>query len=340
VATKTCGQLPSEYITDDGDLDPTNGWCSITTLSGLTVSTLLYFNEHTTEYTSTMVNTTCGHVNVNDGLTLLRMATTIARNDHIDLAKVSLIAPSNGSSYMVSECSLQWCFQYDTDVQFVNGSISKRKTRLLAPNPVNSLPNTTDVLWNVTLAQGALPSLLKTSEPIPDFNISINHADTLGIREYLGSILNTSWATSSLGADSQPPILAQTLYVSQDATLMMGNLAASMSKNVRTSRNATSVYGQAMTNVTYVKVHWGWLLLLVVTISMSIIFLLIVIISSHLSDTFLWKSNSLALLFHGLDGWSSTELDATKVAIMTRMARTMDGQLRRDSDGLLKIVRS
>jgi hypothetical protein len=73
---------------------------------------------------------------------------------------------------------------------------------------------------------------------------------------------------------------------------------------------------------------------------MSIIFLLIVIISSHLSDTFLWKSNSLALLFHGLDGWSSTELDATKVAIMTRMARTMDGQLRRDSDGLLKIVRS
>jgi hypothetical protein len=121
---------------------------------------------------------------------------------------------------------------------------------------------------------------------------------------------------------------------------MMDNLAASMTKNVRTSRNATSVYGQAITNVTYVKVHWGWLSLLVITTGMSIVFLFIVIISSHLSTTFLWKSNSLALLFHGLDGWSSTELDATKVATMTRMAKTMDGQLKRDSDGLLKIVRS
>jgi hypothetical protein len=139
---------------------------------------------------------------------------------------------------------------------------------------------------------------------------------------------------------SFPPILAQTLYASQNVSLMMDNLAASMTKNVRTSRNATSVYGQAITNVTYVKVHWGWLSLLVITTGMSIVFLFIVIISSRLSATFLWKSNSLALLFHGLDGWSSTELDATKVATMTRMAKTMDGQLKRDSDGLLKIVRS
>jgi hypothetical protein len=70
------------------------------------------------------------------------------------------------------------------------------------------------------------------------------------------------------------------------------------------------------------------------------LFLLMVIILSHSSGTFLWKSNSLALLSHGLDGWSPTELEATRVVHMTRMARTMDGQLKRDSDGLLKIVRN
>jgi hypothetical protein len=120
----------------------------------------------------------------------------------------------------------------------------------------------------------------------------------------------------------------------------MENLATSMTKHVRASRNATSVPGQALADVTFVKVHWGWLSLLITTTGMSMIFLLMAIILSHLSTTFLWRSNSLALLFHGLEGWSSTELDATKVATMTRMAGTMDVQLKRDSNGLLKIVRS
>jgi hypothetical protein len=290
-----------------------------------------------------MVNTSVAAVQDGDGVSLLFMATAIARNDFIDPAKVSLTAPSNGSSYIVSECSLQWCLQYDTGVQVINGSISNRKTWLSAPNVTNSLPRVdlqNNPVWNASFASSSPPSALNSSKPVPDFTISINYADTSGIREYLVSILGTSWAASNLGSAYLPPILAQTLNVSQSATLMMENLASSMTKNVRTSRNATSVSGQAMTNVTHVKVHWGWLFLLVVTIGMSIIFLLIVIISSHLSDTFLWKSNSLALLFHGLEGWSSTELDATKVATMTRMAGTMDVQLKRDSNGLLKIVRS
>jgi hypothetical protein len=214
---------------------------------------------------------------------------------------------------------------------------------LLSLDPTNTLHGhnlTTDLVWNLTLAQDSLQGLLHTSEHVSNSSIFINHADTVGIREYLGSILSTSWATSNQVPTSRLPILAQTLYVNQNMTPMMKSLAESMSKNVRNSRNATSVLGQAMTNVTYVEVHWDWLLLLVVTIGMSIIFLLMVIISSHLSATYLWKSNSLALLFHGLNGWSPTELDATRVATMTRMARTMDAQLKRDSDGRLKIVRS
>jgi hypothetical protein len=180
---------------------------------------------------------------------------------------------------------------------------------------------------------------------VPNFNIFINHADTLGIRDHLANILDTSWIASSYETASSfglvsPPILAQTLYASQNESLMMDNLATSMTKQVRASRNATSVSGQALADVTFVKVHWGWLSLLIATTGLSIVFLSIVIILSHFSATFLWKSNSLALLFHGLDGWSSTELDATRVATMTRMAKTMDGQLKRDSDGLLKIVRS
>lgn len=81
---KSCGPLPSELITNDGDLDPTNGWCSLTTPSGLEVSTLFYFNIYTTFDTNTMVNSSIGPLGSDDGLTLLRMVTAIARNDHIN----------------------------------------------------------------------------------------------------------------------------------------------------------------------------------------------------------------------------------------------------------------
>jgi hypothetical protein len=46
---------------------------------------------------------------------------------------------------------------------------------------------------------------------------------------------------------------------------MMDQFAASMTKQIRASRNATSVSGHAFTNATYVKVHWGWLSLLIAT---------------------------------------------------------------------------
>jgi hypothetical protein len=299
--TKTCGKLPTQYITDDGGLDPTNGWCNLTTPSGLELTTSLYFNEYSSDYTSTMVNTSVGAVQGGDGVSLLFMATAIARNDFIDPAKVSLTAPSNGSSYIVSECSLQWCLQYDTGVQVINGSIANRDTWLVARrDATNSLPrNRPDDLWdnpvwNASFAHDPLPSIFKSNESVPNLNIFINHADTLGIRDHLANILDTSWVASSYETASSfglvsPPILAQTLYASQNVSLMMNNPATSMTKQVRASRIATSVPGQALADVTFVKVHWGWVSLLIATIGLSIVFLLMVIILSHLSATFLWK---------------------------------------------------
>jgi hypothetical protein len=346
----------SDPIADDDSQYPAFGSCNLTTPSGLTVSTLSYFDQNTMNYTSTMIDNSIGHFDGNDGMTLLRIATVMARNDNIDPARVSLIPSRNGSSYTLSECSLQWCLQHDTEIRVVDGSSVHFDAWLITHrDATNSLPHVDLVanpVWNATFAQDIPPNTFNSSEPVPNLNIFINHADTLRVRNYLASILDTSWIASNLDLAAQsPPILAQTLYASQNISLMMDRLAASMTKHIRVSRNATSVSGHAftnatsvsghaLTNATYVKVHSGWLSLLIATIGMSMLFLLMVIILSHSSGTFLWKSNSLALLSHGLDGWSPTELEATRVVHMTRMARTMDGQLKRDSDGLLKIVRN
>jgi hypothetical protein len=202
--TKSCGPFYVDEMAYENGPDPNNGSCNLTTPSGLRVSTLTYFNEITGNYTSTMVNNSVGALDESDGMTLLRMATAMVRNDHIDPARVSLTVPSNGSSYTVFECALRWCLQYDTNVQIINGSIANRDTWLVARrNATDSLPRDDlddlwdNPVWNASFAHDPLPSIFKSSEAVPDFNIFINHADTLGIRDHLANILDTSWIASS-----------------------------------------------------------------------------------------------------------------------------------------------
>jgi hypothetical protein len=269
-AIKSCDPYYSDPIADNDRQYPAFGSCDLTTPSGLTVSTLSYFDQNTMNYTSTMIDSSIGPLDGNDGMKLLNIATVMARNNNINPARVSLIPSSNGSSYTVSECSLQWCLQYDTEVHVVNGSIANHDTWLITHrDATNSLPHLelgANPVWNATFAHDPLPNIFNSSEPVPNLNILINHADTLRLRDYLASILDTPWIASNLDLFAQsPPILAQTLYASQNVSLMMDQFAASMTKQIRASRNATSVSGHAFTNATYVKVHWGWLSLLIAT---------------------------------------------------------------------------
>jgi hypothetical protein len=82
-ANKSCDPLYSDPFADDDRQYPAFGSCDLTTPSGLTVSTLSYFDKNTMNFTSTMIDTSVGSLDSNDGMTLLRMATAMARNDHI-----------------------------------------------------------------------------------------------------------------------------------------------------------------------------------------------------------------------------------------------------------------
>jgi hypothetical protein len=221
--TKSCD---SSHVDDPADLSGlylTNGSCDLTTPSGLRVSTLTCFDDYTGNYTSTIVNNSVEALDLFDRMTLLRMATAMARNEDIDSARVSLTA-SNGSSYTVSECALRWYLQYDTNVQICYGSIANRDTWLVARrNATNSLPrNRLDDLWdnpvwNASFAHDPLPSIFKSNESVLNLHIFINHADTLGIRDHLANIPDASWIASSyetasnLGSTSLHPIYSMSL---------------------------------------------------------------------------------------------------------------------------------
>jgi hypothetical protein len=337
--TRNCGKLPEEYLTFDGDLDPKEGWCNLTTPSGLELSTFYFWDlGNGNTYGGTIINNSMASFtdDSNDDMT------------DVDVSSSDISIPTDGDiygdnrpSHTIPECSLRWCLASDIEVKVFNGSLSRQAelvdvfdtayTRHYSDYNRNHLENLEQIvpLSTVTYQFNEDQSTLNIPR---ELNITVNLADTSAIRQQLASILKTKWSTHNVNAyDSN--LLAETLLGCQNLSLVMWN-------HIRTTRNATDIYGEAWTNVTFVKVRWGWLSLLVITTALSIIFLTMVIILNHLNAISLWKSNNLALLFHGLDGWSSSELDVREVATMTKMAGTMKGKLEQNMDGYLKIVRS
>ncbi|KAL9061347.1 MAG: hypothetical protein Q9162_000221 [Coniocarpon cinnabarinum] len=117
------------------------------------------------------------------------------------------------------------------------------------------------------------------------------------------------------------------------------NQEPSRTEVVRTSGNKTLLPGRAYQTTTFIHVQWGWLALPITLMVLTILLLIIVIIQTHKKRAVVWKSSSLALLFHKLDGWDIPEGSITDRHKVQDVASRMHGQLR-DDVGDLAFVRA
>jgi len=83
---------------------------------------------------------------------------------------------------------------------------------------------------------------------------------------------------------------------------LTSELAQSMTNSFRSSGGAVPVPGAAFEAESYVHVRWGWIALPVAVVLLTAFFLAAAIFRSRRSGLRLWKSNALAMLYHGLDG--------------------------------------
>lgn len=82
--------------------------------------------------------------------------------------------------------------------------------------------------------------------------------------------------------------------------MLMHDMAVSMTVSLR-SIGGEAVQGMAFVNQTYVHVQWGFVAVPVAAVVMAALFLFVVIWKTRASETRLWKTSALAMLFHGLD---------------------------------------
>ena len=119
----------------------------------------------------------------------------------------------------------------------------------------------------------------------------------------LSGSMNTSFSEvqAPVWAGDEMTVLNQTT----DWNFLMSALAKAMTTYIRDpiqSKGAYSVNGTASRDETFVQVQWHWLTLPTALVGMSILFLGGTMLKNESKHALAWKSSSLALLFHGLEG--------------------------------------
>ena len=135
-----------------------------------------------------------------------------------------------------------------------------------------------------------------------------------------------------------------TIPVIRDA---FDRLAQSLSTWIRTSQGDSfdlgmgQAVGVTWTSATIIKVQWAWMALPCVLLAGTLFFLCFTIIRTQRQQFGIWKSSSLALLFHGLEEWNSHSIeDSRHVVDMEEKARRTWVQLVDEGKGARLIERS
>lgn len=69
--------------------------------------------------------------------------------------------------------------------------------------------------------------------------------------------------------------------------------------------------GTAITTELYIEVHWYWIILPLLKVTMSMAFLMCTVIHTHRKGVTIWKSSRIVPLLTIMVGWHANELKAT-----------------------------
>ncbi|KAG8530357.1 uncharacterized protein KY384_004859 [Bacidia gigantensis] len=131
-------------------------------------------------------------------------------------------------------------------------------------------------------------------------------------------------------------------YETDDLPTRIDNLAISMSNNIRQQNNSGSqpFQGKAMKGQTHLQVRWAWLAYPAVLLAITLVYLTCVMIQTRRGRILVWKSSSLALLFHGqqLHLGGNDSLPADTLSAMGKKASDMQIGLSQNDDGRWRLV--
>jgi hypothetical protein len=170
--------------------------------------------------------------------------------------------------------------------------------------------------------------------------IWIGQGTGTAVADWLRGILTLSLSTDD-DIHSINYVLANMLYqVNRDNNVnsTFDKIATALTNVVRQGPNTTSIR-QAQVPDVYVRVRWAWLSLPLMMVVFGVLFLAISIMFSLRPGRHVWKSSTLATIFHKLDGWTPDELDQRTEKDMKTAAMEMQVVIDTDANGHISLIR-
>ncbi|KAL9618782.1 MAG: hypothetical protein Q9160_006576 [Pyrenula sp. 1 TL-2023] len=127
----------------------------------------------------------------------------------------------------------------------------------------------------------------------------------------------------------------------------IADVTTALLRSFETNPAVENITGYAFGPETYIRVRWQWFLMPVSVVFLSTMFLILTILQSWHQEH-LYRSSTLAELFHGLEGWDTNELKletgSGKVketdSRLLEKAKHMKVTLKENDEGILKFMKA
>lgn len=247
----------------------------------------------------------------------------------------------------ITACGLYWCGQVYDNPSVVNGSL------------VSTNPSVSYALDFVLLRDGKRKYMQGDDGRygimvVPDSSVAefpgnssftISYDTNSRLMHILQNMFSLSESTGNdrftvfPEPDSGPDSFTDAVYRHQNVSDTFAGIAKSMTELVRTSKGAQLVSGLALDKETYVQVRWGWMALPLAVLTCVCCLLAITIRTNTRRQATVWKSSSIAVLLHNVDGLNETDLPLDTLEELVKLADRTDVILENAGDRRLRVVR-
>lgn len=235
----------------------------------------------------------------------------------------------NTTGNLVTECALFPCVK-TYNVSVLQGNFVSHELRSWRNETGFNISNS-DVILS--------PPRSAVSNTTANTTFSLNYLTAENLVYFLQPAFTGSANYSESGTPSYSTDVMEALNEAENMTQLMDNVAASMTNYIR---NVSSIgeHGTAWELETFVHVRWAWLVLPLALAPLSFLFLLSAIWISGHHNIKVWKSSSLATVFHGLEHPPKPDVAINRRSEMEELARGLRVRLRQTSDERYKLMLS
>lgn len=261
-----------------------------------------------------------------------------------DLPEVS---PDTLSPQVVA-CGLWWCGQVYNNTRVINGSLVERSPTASFDLDMiyDSNGDSVSVQTNQTRSD-----VLRPVDPDGHLfpandTFIVSQEAQIKLGRFFCNLFNI---TKSNGNEVYPVFpdadiglhgIGDVMFKDRNISRTFQNIAASMTEQVRMSNSSFMVAGVAWDNETYVLVRWAWITLPLVVLCMSVVVLIATIRTNGGRKERLWKSSSLALLFHRVHGLQEDDVRVGSTMELDEISKNTNAQLRLNCNDKIEFVKT